>query len=111
MADNILEFNEDNFQTEVLESTIPVVVDFWAEWCGPCRAMAPVLEQLAGAVGESVKIGKVNVDNARNIAMNYGISAIPTMIIFKNGQPQKKFVGLTPLQELQNAVNDVAGER
>jgi len=107
MAGNILDLTEDNFQSEVLEASVPVVVDFWAEWCGPCRAMGPVMEQLAGSVDQNAKITKLNVDNARNVAMNYGISAIPTVIIFKEGQPQKKFVGLTSLQELQNAVNEL----
>ncbi len=109
MAGNIMDLTEDTFQTEVLEAAIPVVVDFWAEWCGPCRAMGPVMEQLANAVGESAKVTKVNVDNARNVAMTYGISAIPTVIIFKDGQPAKKFVGLTQLAELQKAINELAG--
>jgi thioredoxin 1 len=108
MAGNILELTEENFQAEVLDSTVPVVVDFWAEWCGPCRAMSPIMDQLAAAAGETAKVGKVNVDNARNVAMNYGISAIPTIIIFKNGQPQKKLVGLTALPELQKAVSELA---
>jgi thioredoxin 1 len=109
MADGIINLTEDEFQTEVLEATVPVVVDFWAEWCGPCRAMGPVMEQLVAAVGEIAKVTKVNVDNARNVAMTYGISAIPTVIIFKNGEPAKKFVGLTQLAELQKAVTELAG--
>ncbi len=108
MAENILELTDDNFQSEVLESPVPVVVDFWAEWCGPCRAMSPIMEQLANSADQTAKVTKLNVDNARNIAMNYGISAIPTIIIFVNGQPYKKFVGLTSLQELQNAIKEVA---
>lgn len=108
MAGNIMEFTEENFQAEVLDATVPVVVDFWAEWCGPCRAMGPVMDQLCEAAGTKAKVGKVNVDNARNVAMTYGISAIPTIIVFKNGQPQKKFVGLTSLAELQKSVDDLA---
>jgi thioredoxin 1 len=107
MAGNILEITDDNFESEVLESTIPVVVDFWAEWCGPCRALAPIIDQLASVMGDQVKVGKVNVDKSQNIAMNYGISAIPTVVIFKNGEPAKKNVGLTTLQELQNMVNEL----
>ncbi len=110
MAGNIIELTEDNFQAEVLEATVPVVVDFWAEWCGPCRAMGPIMEQLAQAAGDNAKITKLNVDKAQNVAMNYGISAIPTVIIFVDGQPQKKLVGLTPLAELQNALNELTGK-
>jgi len=109
MAGNMLEFTEENFQSEVLDSTVPVVVDFWAEWCGPCRALGPVIEQLSNSVAQQAKVGKVNVDNARGVAMNYNISAIPTVIIFKGGQPFKKFVGLTSLQELQKSVSEAAG--
>jgi len=109
MAGKIIELTEDNFESEVLESSVPVVVDFWAEWCGPCRALSPIIEQLADAVDGKAKVGKVNVDNAQSVAMNYGISAIPTVIIFKNGEPEKKMVGLTTLQDLQNAVNELAG--
>ncbi len=109
MAGNILDLTEDTFQTEVLEATVPVVVDFWAEWCGPCRAMGPVMEQLVASVGQTARVTKVNVDNARNVAMTYGISAIPTVIIFKDGQPAKKFVGLTQLADLQKAVGELAG--
>jgi len=109
MAGNVLEFTDDNFQTEVLEATVPVVVDFWAEWCGPCRALGPVIEQLSNALGSQAKVGKLIVDNARDVASNYGITNIPTVIIFKNGEPITRFVGLTSLQQLQKAVTEAAG--
>jgi thioredoxin 1 len=108
MAGNVIELTEENFESEVLEASVPVVVDFWAEWCGPCRALTPIIEQLAGAIDGKAKVGKVNVDKAQTVAMNYGISAIPTVIIFKNGEPEKKLVGLTTLQDLQNAINELA---
>ncbi len=107
MAGALIEFTDENFQSEVLESSQPVVVDFWAEWCGPCLAMAPILEQLANVVAGKAKVGKLNVDNARNIAMSYGISAIPTLIIFKDGKPVRRFVGLTGLEDLQRAVEQL----
>ncbi len=109
MAGNLVEFTDENFQSEVLESSVPVVVDFWAEWCGPCRAMGPILEQLANSVAGKAKVGKLNVDYARNTAMSYGISAIPTIIIFKDGQPVQRFVGLTQLEDLENAINQLSG--
>lgn len=104
MAENVLEFNDDNFQGEVLDASEPVLVDFWAEWCGPCKAIAPMIEQLAGEFAGRAKVGKLNVDNARTTASNYGISAIPTVIIFKNGEVQEKFVGMTSLAEMKSAV-------
>jgi len=108
MAENVVELTDDNFQSEVLEASVPVVVDFWAEWCGPCRAQGPIIEQLAGEVTGKAKVGKLNVDQARTTAMNYGISAIPTVILFKGGQVQQKFVGMTSLKDLKAAVNKVA---
>ncbi|NLE30259.1 MAG: thioredoxin [Phycisphaerae bacterium] len=108
MAGNVIELTDDNFQSEVLEANEPVVVDFWAEWCGPCRAMSPIIEELSEIVAGKAKVAKLNVDKAQNVAMNYGISAIPTVIIFKGGEPEKKLVGLTSLQDLQDAVEAMA---
>jgi thioredoxin 1 len=108
MAENIINLTEANFESEALDSSLPVVVDFWAEWCGPCRALTPIIEQLADELEDKIKVAKVNVDEARNVAMKYGISAIPTVIIFKDGEPQRKFVGLTTLEELKSAAEEVA---
>jgi len=109
MAGALVEFTDENFQSEVLEASEPVVVDFWAEWCGPCMVMGPILEQLAAAVAGKAKIGKLNVDDARSVAMSYGISAIPTVIIFKDGKPAQRFVGVTSFEDLQNAINQLTG--
>jgi thioredoxin 1 len=89
------------FETEVLKATGPVVVDFWAEWCGPCRMIAPALEEIAGALGDKVKIVKLNVDENPATAAKYGIMSIPTLMIFKNGQPASRQVGAAPRQKLE----------
>jgi len=104
---NVIEFTDDNFQQEVLESDTPVVIDFWAEWCGPCKAMSPLMDQLADEYAGQVKVGKLDVDTARKTAMTYNISAIPTVIIFKDGQPHRKFVGITSLDDLKSALEQV----
>jgi thioredoxin 1 len=90
-----LTLTENNFESEVLNSKIPVLVDFWAPWCGPCRSMAPVIEDLAKEFEGKVKVGKVNVDENRNLAGTYGIMSIPTLIFFKNGEKVDQLVGYT----------------
>ena len=93
--------SDANFETEVLKATGPVVVDFWAEWCGPCRMIAPALEEIAGALGEKVKIVKLNVDENPATASKYGIMSIPTLMIFKNGELASRQVGAAPKQKLE----------
>ena len=93
--------SDANFDTEVLKATGPVVVDFWAEWCGPCRMIAPALEEIAGALGEKVKIVKLNVDENPATASKYGIMSIPTLMIFKNGELASRQVGAAPKQKLE----------
>ncbi len=95
-AANVLEFTDQNFEADVLKSAVPVLVDFWAEWCGPCRALTPTIEQLATEFAGKVKVGKMNTDNNQNVPVKYGIQAIPTVLLFKNGELVQKFVGLQP---------------
>ncbi len=99
-----LEFTDDNFQNEVLDADQPVLVDFWAEWCGPCRMLAPVIDELATEFDGKAKIGKVDIDSNRDAAVNYGIQSIPSVIIFKNGEVVNKFVGISPKEELTAAL-------
>jgi thioredoxin 1 len=93
--------SDADFESEVLKATQPVVVDFWAEWCGPCRMIAPALEEIAGSLGGKVKIVKLNVDENPNTASKYGIMSIPTLMIFKNGAMASRQVGAAPKQKLE----------
>ncbi|MEO0484184.1 MAG: thioredoxin [Planctomycetota bacterium] len=108
-SDMVKEFTDDNFDAEVLKAETPVLVDFWAEWCMPCRMLAPTIEQVAADFDGKVKVGKVDTDANRNTAVNYAISAIPTVILFKGGEPVKKFVGLTSKDDLSAALTEAAG--
>jgi thioredoxin 1 len=101
----IAEVNDTNFESEVLQSAEPVLVDFWAPWCGPCRQIAPLVEQLAGENAGSAKVLKLNVDDAPNAAQSYGVSSIPTLMVFKNGEVVDRFVGLQPKARLQDAID------
>ncbi|MDD5789072.1 MAG: thioredoxin [Spirochaetia bacterium] len=91
---------KENFETEVLKSELPVLVDFWASWCGPCKMLAPTVAQIAEEYSGKVKVGKVNVDEQDELSREYGIVSIPTVILFKNGQPVKTSVGLVPKETL-----------
>ncbi len=102
---NTLEFTDGNFQTDVMESKVPVLVDFWAEWCGPCRALGPAIDELANDYQGKAKIGKVNVDNSREVALKFGIQSIPTILVMKNGEMHKKFVGLVSKSVLAGAID------
>ena len=93
MGENVLEFTDSNFNSEVLQSEIPVLVDFWAEWCGPCKAIATTVGEIANDYNGKIKVGKVNVDTNQKIAMEYGIRSIPSLLIFKGGTILNKVVG------------------
>ena len=107
---NVKEFNDANFESEVLKSEEPVLVDFWAEWCQPCRMLAPTIEKLATDYVGKVKVGKVDTDSNRDISLKYQISAIPTVILFKNGQVHQKFVGLKHEREFKEVLDLVSAK-
>ncbi|MFA5014057.1 MAG: thioredoxin [Actinomycetota bacterium] len=94
MSEGITQITDSNFSSEVIESQKPVLVDFWAEWCGPCKMIAPELEKLAAEKSDQLKIGKLNVDDNRETALKYSISSIPTLLLFKNGEVAKKLIGV-----------------
>ena len=97
---NAIEFTDANFDQEVLKSDVPVLVDFWAVWCGPCKMIAPFVEELAGEYQGRVKVGKVDVDNNPNISMTYGIRSIPTLLIFRDGKIVDQIIGAIPKQAM-----------
>jgi len=109
MAKNVLELTDANFATEVEGSDDVCLVDFWAEWCPPCRMVAPIIEELATEYAGQAKVGKVDCDAHRKTAAKFGISAIPTLIVFKGGQEAKRFTGVTPKEQLKSALAKALG--
>ena len=107
MACNVTELTDASFDEVVHNSSEPVLVDFWAPWCGPCIMMAPILKEISEEFKDKAKICKLNTDDARDSAMEFGISAIPTTILFKDGQIQRKWVGLTSKKDLTAAINEL----
>lgn len=99
-----MEVKDATFQNEVLESDKPVLVDFWAEWCGPCHMIAPVLEEIAAEKSDDLKIAKVNVDENGQSAQQHGVTSIPTMVLFKNGEPVERIVGAQPKERLLDQI-------
>ena len=107
-SSNIVTLTDDNFATEVLQSGQPILVDFWAEWCGPCKMLAPILDELAEEYNGRVKIGKVNIDDHQSLAAQYGIRSIPTLLLFHQGQVADQLVGLRSKRDLKNSFDRVA---
>ena len=103
---NVQTFEKATFETDVLKSEVPVLVDFWAPWCGPCKMIGPIIEEMAAELGDDVKIGKVNVDNNQELAGQFGVRGIPTIMVFKGGEVVESFVGLRPKEDLVNALNN-----
>ena len=107
MAENLIEFTDDNFDTEVLKSNLPVLVDFWAEWCGPCKMITPIVEEIASDYAGKVKVGKVNFDFNNQVAMQYGIRGIPALLVFKGGAVANQIVGAVPKNDITQILDEV----
>ncbi|HET6422612.1 MAG TPA: thioredoxin [Planctomycetaceae bacterium] len=105
MAGDVLEFTDDNFQAEVVQSTEPVLVDFWAPWCGPCRMLAPTVDEIASEYKGRVRVGKVNTDDNPQVASSLGISGIPTLMVFKGGEVVERLVGLQQKPRIASALD------
>lgn len=99
-SDKVVTFSSSNWDAEVEKAGTPVLVDFWAVWCGPCRMIAPIVDELANEYDGKVKVGKLNVDENTDVAAKYGVMSIPTLLVFKNGQPVERIVGFQPKKEL-----------
>ncbi len=107
-SENVLIINESNFENEVLKSEVPVLVDFYAEWCGPCKMLAPLVDQIADERKGQVKVSKVDIDNNHALAAQYGIRAVPTMLIFSKGQVREQIVGMTTKKDLEAKLTSAA---
>ena len=107
MSSNTKEFKEDSFQVDVLNSTKPVLVDFWAEWCGPCKMLTPTIDEIADEFSGKAIIGKLNVDQNPEIASNYGIRSIPSLLFFKDGKVQNQIMGAVSKTDIEKALNDI----
>jgi thioredoxin 1 len=106
-ADNIVQISDDTFESEVLKSPVPVLIDFWAPWCGPCRAIAPIVDQLADEYTGKLKVVKMNVDDNPRTPANYGVRGIPNLILFKDGKVEQQIVGAVPKAHLVKAISTV----
>ena len=105
MAENVIEFNDQNFDSDVLEAGTPVLVDFWAVWCGPCKAIAPIVEEIANDYNGKVKGGKMDVDRNNQVAMRYGIRSIPTLLVFNNGEVVDQVIGNVGKESIESMLN------
>jgi thioredoxin 1 len=106
-SENVVEITDENFETEVKGSDVPVLLDFWAEWCMPCKMLAPVIDEIADEFAGKIKVGKLDTDNAREAALEFGISAIPTLILFNKGEIVNRFVGLQQKADLVETINEL----
>lgn len=102
-----VKLSNENFNKEVLNSEKPVLVDFWATWCGPCKMIAPIISEISEEFNNKVKVGKVNVDEEKELAIEYGISSIPTLVIFKDGKIAKTLIGFRPKEEIKEVLNNI----
>ena len=107
MSEHTKEFNAENFEQEVIKSEKPVLVDFWAEWCGPCKMLTPVIDDIASEYSEKYSIGKVNVDHNSDLAAKYGIRSIPCLLFFKSGEVQEQMVGAVEKSEIVTALSNL----
>jgi thioredoxin 1 len=105
MADNVIEFNDQNFDSDVLKAETPVLVDFWAVWCGPCKAIAPIVEEIANDFSGKVKVGKMDVDSNNQVAMRYGIRSIPTLLLFNNGEVVDQVIGNVGKDSIESMIS------
>ena len=105
MAENVIEFNDQNVDSDVLEAGTPVLVDFWAVWCGPCKAIAPIVEEIANDYNGKVKVGKMDVDRNNQVAMRYGIRSIPTLLVFNNGEVVDQVIGNVGKESIESMLN------
>ena len=104
---NEIEFTESNFSAEVLKADLPVLVDFWAPWCGPCKMVAPIVEEISTEYAGKIKVGKLNTDDNQTVASQYGIMSIPTLMIFKNGEVVERIIGAQPKEALTGKIDSV----
>ena len=102
---SVLKIDEKNFENEVLKSDKPVIIDFYADWCGPCKMMSPIIDEISDELGDKIKVGKINTDENLELAQKYGIMSIPTIMIIKNGEISKTFIGVTDKDEIIKEVN------